>query len=109
MGMADSYLLMSANCEAASANPATTTPQGNSFARTQFPGNIIPASNLDPTALRFMKEIEPQLRRLLVRRTRLHPYFVEYAIETIRDRVRQLDIVRKLRLQPRVTGLEGLF
>jgi hypothetical protein len=44
-------------------------------------------------ALRFMKEIEPQLRRLLVRRTRLHPYFVEYAIETIRDRVRQLDLV----------------
>ncbi|NJN51800.1 MAG: hypothetical protein HC809_08505 [Gammaproteobacteria bacterium] len=29
---------------------------------------------------RFVREIEPQLRRLLVRRTRMHPYIVDHAI-----------------------------
>ena len=34
-------------------------------------------------ASRFIREIEPQLRRLLVRRARLHPYLVDHAIATI--------------------------
>jgi hypothetical protein len=44
-------------------------------------------------AARFVREIEPQLRRLLVRRSRLHPYLVDHAIRTIARRVRQLDLV----------------
>lgn len=32
-------------------DPATTTPQGNSFARTQFAGNVIPAARLDPVGV----------------------------------------------------------
>ncbi len=42
---------------------------------------------------RFIREIEPQLRRLLVRRARLHPYLVDHAIATIMRRVEQLDLV----------------
>jgi len=44
-------------------------------------------------ASRFVREIEPQLRRLLVRRARLHPYFVDHAIRTVIQRSRQLDLV----------------
>jgi hypothetical protein len=42
---------------------------------------------------RFIREIEPQLRRLLVRRARLHPYAVDHVIEMVLGRVRQLDLV----------------
>ncbi len=42
---------------------------------------------------RFIREIEPQLRRLLVRRARLHPYVVDHAIAMLTRRVRQLDLV----------------
>jgi hypothetical protein len=44
-------------------------------------------------ASRFVREIEPQLRRLLERRARLHPYFVDHALRTVRQRCRQLDLV----------------
>lgn len=44
-------------------------------------------------ASRFVREIEPQLRRLLVRRARLHPYFVDHAIATVIRRTRQLGLV----------------
>jgi Putative zinc-binding metallo-peptidase len=45
------------------------------------------------SAATFIREIEPQLRRLLVRRSRLHPYLVDHAIETTVRRVRELDLV----------------
>lgn len=44
-------------------------------------------------ASRFLREVEPQLRRLLVRRSRLHPYLVEHVIRTVARRARQLDLV----------------
>ncbi|MDH5344601.1 MAG: putative zinc-binding metallopeptidase [Gammaproteobacteria bacterium] len=44
-------------------------------------------------ASRFVREIEPQMRRLLERRARLHPYFVDHAIRTVRRRARELDLV----------------
>jgi hypothetical protein len=44
-------------------------------------------------AARFMREIEPQLRRLLVRRARLHPYVVDHAIAMLVKRARQLELV----------------
>jgi len=44
-------------------------------------------------ASRFVREIEPQLRRLLERRARLHPYFVDHAIRTVTRRSRELDLV----------------
>jgi len=53
--------------------------------RTARPGGV-PAG-------RFIREIQPQLRRLLVRRARLHPYLVDHAIETTVQRARQLDLV----------------
>jgi len=44
-------------------------------------------------ASRFVREIEPQLRRLLERRSRLHPYYLDHAINLVRRRTRQLDLV----------------
>ena len=44
-------------------------------------------------AARFIREIEPQLRRLLVRRARMHPYLVDHAIAMLVRRSRQLDLV----------------
>jgi len=44
-------------------------------------------------ASRFVREIEPQLKRLLERRARLHPYFVDHAIRTVKQRARHLDLV----------------
>jgi len=44
-------------------------------------------------ASRFLREIEPQLRRLLERRARLHPYDIDHVIDTVRQRSRQLDLV----------------
>ena len=44
-------------------------------------------------ASRFVREIEPQLRRLLQRRARLHPYYVDHAITLVKQRSRQLDLV----------------
>jgi hypothetical protein len=41
----------------------------------------------------FVREIEPQLRRLLERRARLHPYYLDHAISLVRRRARQLDLV----------------
>ncbi len=44
-------------------------------------------------ASRFVREIEPQLRRLLARRARLHPYYIDHAIALVKQRSRQLDLV----------------
>ena len=44
-------------------------------------------------ASRFVREIEPQLRRLLQRRARLHPYYIDHAITLVKQRSRQLDLV----------------
>jgi hypothetical protein len=44
-------------------------------------------------AHRFIREIEPQIRRLLVRRDRLHAYLMDFAIATITRRAQQLDLV----------------
>jgi hypothetical protein len=44
-------------------------------------------------ASRFIREIEPQLKRLLERRARLHPYYVDHAIALVKQRSRQLDLV----------------
>jgi len=44
-------------------------------------------------ASRFVREIEPQLRRLLERRARLHPYYIDHAITIVKQRARQLDLV----------------
>jgi Putative zinc-binding metallo-peptidase len=62
-------------------------------------------------AARFIREIEPQLRRLLIRRARLHPYIVNHAIDTITQRVRQLDLVLRgprRENKRRVVGLHEL-
>jgi hypothetical protein len=45
------------------------------------------------SASSFFREIEPQLRRLLERRARLHPYYLDHAISLVRRRARQLDLV----------------
>ena len=47
-------------------------------------------------ASRFVREIEPQLRRLLERRARLHPYYVDHAIRLVKQRSRQLDLVLRV-------------
>lgn len=44
-------------------------------------------------ASRFVREIEPQLRRLLERRARMHPYFIDHAIRHVKRRARELDLV----------------
>ena len=47
-------------------------------------------------ASRFVREIEPQLRRLLERRARLHPYYIDHAITLVKQRARQLDLVLRM-------------
>ncbi len=44
-------------------------------------------------ARRFVREIEAELRRSLVRRTKVTPYLVEHTIELIAKRAGQLDLV----------------
>ncbi len=44
-------------------------------------------------AVRFIREIEPQMRRLLARRDRLHSYLVDFAMATVERRAQQLDLV----------------
>ena len=42
---------------------------------------------------RFIREVEPQLKRSLIRRTKANPYLADHVITTITQRVRQLDLV----------------
>jgi len=43
-------------------------------------------------ASRFIRELEPQLRRALTRRSRISRYLVDHVIATVRQRTRQLDL-----------------
>ncbi len=43
-------------------------------------------------ASRFLREVQPQLRRLLIRRARMHPYLIDHVIRTAIQRARQLDL-----------------
>ena len=43
-------------------------------------------------ASRFLREVSPQLRRLLVRRARMHPYLVDYVLRHAILRARVLDL-----------------
>lgn len=43
-------------------------------------------------ASRFLREVAPQIRRLLVRRARMHPYLVNHVIRTATRRARVLDL-----------------
>jgi hypothetical protein len=43
-------------------------------------------------ASRFLREVQPQLRRLLVRRARMHPYLVSHVLRTATQRARRLDL-----------------
>jgi hypothetical protein len=40
-------------------DPATTAPSGSSYARTPFPGNIVPANRFDPVALNILANSFP--------------------------------------------------
>ena len=44
---------------------------------------------------RFLREVRPQLRRLLVRRARMHPYVVDHVLALAALRVRDLDLRMK--------------
>jgi hypothetical protein len=41
---------------------------------------------------RFLREMRPQLRRLLVRRARMHPYIVDHVMRTAEQRARVLEL-----------------
>jgi hypothetical protein len=43
-------------------------------------------------ASRFLREVRPQVRRLLVRRARMHPYLVSHVLRTAIQRARVLDL-----------------
>jgi hypothetical protein len=43
-------------------------------------------------ASRFLREVRPQLRRLLVRRARMHPYIVNHVLRTAIQRARHLNL-----------------
>jgi hypothetical protein len=40
-------------------NPATTAAQGSSYVRTPFPGNLIPATRIDPNAVALLSLLPP--------------------------------------------------
>lgn len=41
----------------------------------------------------FIRKVRPQLERLLIRRSRLHPYLVHHVLRTVIQRCRELDLV----------------
>jgi hypothetical protein len=41
---------------------------------------------------RFLREVSPQLRRLLVRRARMHPYLVQHVLQTATQRARLMNL-----------------
>jgi len=41
----------------------------------------------------FVRKVRPQLERLLIRRSRLHPYLVHHVLRTVIQRCRELDLV----------------
>ena len=41
----------------------------------------------------FVRQCRPQLERLLMRRSRLHPYLVHHVLRTVIQRCRELDLV----------------
>jgi hypothetical protein len=43
-------------------------------------------------ASRFLRQVAPQLRRLLVRRARMHPYLVSHVLRTATQRARALEL-----------------
>jgi hypothetical protein len=43
-------------------------------------------------ASRFLREVRPQMRRLLIRRARMHPYLVNHVMRTATQRARVLDL-----------------
>jgi len=44
------------------------------------------------TAARLMRQVRPQLQRLLVRRSKLHPYLVNHVVSLVIQRARELDL-----------------
>ena len=44
-------------------------------------------------ASRFVRQVRPQLERLLIRRSRLHPYLVHHVLRTVIQRCRELNLV----------------
>jgi hypothetical protein len=57
-------------------------------------------------ASRFLREVRPQLRRLLIRRARMHPYIVNHVIRTAIQRARVLNL--RLNRSQRDTKREAL-
>ncbi len=45
-----------------------------------------------PPAAAFIRQFRPQLQRLLVRRSQLHPYLVQHVVELAMRRARELDL-----------------
>jgi Putative zinc-binding metallo-peptidase len=45
------------------------------------------------SAAGFLRQVRPQLTRLLIRRSRLHPYLVHHVARTVIHRCRELDLV----------------
>ncbi|HET9694781.1 MAG TPA: putative zinc-binding metallopeptidase [Steroidobacteraceae bacterium] len=41
---------------------------------------------------RFLREVQPQLKRLLVRRARMHPYLVQHVLRTATHRARRMNL-----------------
>ncbi|HEX6571687.1 MAG TPA: putative zinc-binding metallopeptidase [Steroidobacteraceae bacterium] len=41
---------------------------------------------------RFLREVQPQLKRLLVRRARMHPYLVQHVLRTATQRARRMNL-----------------
>ena len=59
-----------------------------------------------PHASPFLRAVRPQLRRLLIRRARMHPYIVNHVLRTAIQRARRLDL--RLKRGQRETKREAL-
>jgi hypothetical protein len=60
-------------------------------------------------AATFIREVRPQLHRLLVRRSKLHPYLVHHVMRMVIQRARELDLVVAGPLRVTERGLFGLL
>jgi hypothetical protein len=71
------------------------------FGRREHPGQL-PAAT-------FIRQVRPQLHRLLVRRSQLHPYLVHHVMRMIIQRTRELDLVVAGPLRVTERALFGLL
>ena len=67
------------------------------------------ANRGQPAAATFLRQVRPELQRLLIRRSRLHPYLVHHVLRMVIRRSRELDLCVHLPLRRSKREVFGLL